>query len=117
MHARHFPPGRSSPSLTGIVNPFGADQCLSFSGSVHACQTNSRGASNTRLITSSCSLAVIVLLSLPDTFPPFGLNFLQVAVQLVEAVLPIRAVMLDPVGDTFQRLCLEAARPPLRLTT
>src|SRR5687767_10145217 len=43
------------------------------------------------------------------------LQFLQVAVQPVEALVPEAAVVLHPVGGVLQRLGAEPARPPLRL--
>src|SRR5215510_11241309 len=39
----------------------------------------------------------------------------QVVVQTVEALLPVAAVALHPVGDLLERLRLQPAGPPLRL--
>src|SRR5208282_3297591 len=48
-----FPPGRTSHSQTGLVNPFGPHHCARCFGSVHALKTSSRGASNSRVMTNS----------------------------------------------------------------
>src|SRR6266545_7870617 len=97
MQKRYLPPTRKSVLQTGAVKPFGPHQRLACSGSVHAFHTRSRGASNTRVITSSFVFAVpfvcfLVLLGIP--FPPnrsgLGLlrSLLDVLGQPVEAVLP-----------------------------
>src|SRR6202163_3122178 len=45
MQRRDFPPTRKSILQTGAVKPFGPHHCITYFGSVHAFQTNSRGAS------------------------------------------------------------------------
>src|SRR5438270_6204014 len=45
----------------GVVNPFGPHQRLKCAGSVHARKACSRGASKTRLMTTSCSVAAVPL--------------------------------------------------------
>src|ERR1700730_11936287 len=52
MCTRIAPPGRASSSQTGFVKPLGPHHCASSCGSVHALNTTSRGASNTRVILS-----------------------------------------------------------------
>src|SRR5258708_21514477 len=51
MQQRNFPPTRKSILQTGAVKPFDPHHCITYFGSVHAFQTNSRGASKTLLIT------------------------------------------------------------------
>src|SRR5580658_5246976 len=64
MQQRSFPPTRKSILQTGAVNPFGPHHCIMYFGSVHAFQTNSRGASKTRVIViRSVSLTVFSAIS------------------------------------------------------
>src|ERR1700735_3312905 len=64
MQRRDFPPTRRSILQTGPVNPFGPHHCITYFGSVHAFQTNSRGASKTRVTTiRSISLTVLFVIS------------------------------------------------------
>src|SRR6202042_982728 len=64
MQQRSFPPTRKSILQTGAVKPFGPHHCMMYFGSVHAFQTNSRGASKTRVTTiRSISLAVFFVIS------------------------------------------------------
>src|SRR5712692_786442 len=81
---RHAPPGRRSISQESVVKPRGPHHCLMRSGSVQALKTRLRGASKTRVITSSRSasfsvglfvFAVIVFL--------LRLQFLQIIVQTI----------------------------------
>src|SRR5881409_3525496 len=51
MQQRNFPPTRKSISQNGEVKPSGPHHCMTYFGSVHAFQTNSRGASKTLVIT------------------------------------------------------------------
>ena len=48
-------------------------------------------------------------------FFSFALQFLQVGLEPVEALLPDVAVALGPLGDFLERRRLDPARPPLRL--
>src|SRR6201996_2811284 len=88
MQQRDFPPTRKSILQTGAVKPFGPHHCITYFGSVHALQTNSRGASKTLVITiRSTSLTVFSAIS--------GLLFLHSTyncIQLVEALFPEAAV-------------------------
>src|SRR5271169_4855201 len=64
MQQRNFPPTRKSISQKGAVKPFGPHHCITYFGSVHAFQTNARGASNTLVITIlSFSLTVFSVIS------------------------------------------------------
>src|ERR1700690_1639400 len=70
MQQRNFPPTRKSILQTGEVKPFGPHHCITYFGSVHAFQSNSRGASKT-LVTTIRSIWLTVLLVI------FGLLFLH----------------------------------------
>src|SRR5271168_133909 len=64
MQQRNFPPTRKSISQKGAVKPFGPHHCITYFGSVHAFQTNSRGASKTLVTTiRSASLAAFSFIS------------------------------------------------------
>src|SRR5580693_8122535 len=64
MQQRNFPPTRKSILQTGEVKPFGPHHCITYFGSVHAFQTNSRGTSKTLVITiRSISLTVFFVIS------------------------------------------------------
>src|ERR1700728_3998133 len=99
MQRRDFPPTRKSISQTGAVKPFGPHHCITYFGSVHAFQTNSRGASKTLVITMrSVSFTVLFVIS--------GLLFLHLiykCIQFVEALFPESAIAKCPVADCFDR--------------
>src|SRR5947208_16730627 len=64
MQKRNFPPTRKSISQAGQLKPFGPHPCITYCGSVHAFQSNSRGASKTLVITiRSFSLTVFFVIS------------------------------------------------------
>src|SRR5580704_17398780 len=64
MQQRNFPPTRKSISQKGEVKPLGPHHCITYFGSVHAFQTNSRGASKTLVTTiRSVSLTVFFVIS------------------------------------------------------
>src|SRR6185437_11077350 len=94
-----------------VVKPCGPHQRAICSGWVHALNTSRRGASMTRVTTSSRSA---VALMLPSTSLLLALQFLQVALEPVEALFPEDAVMLQPIRGTLERACLQPAWPPLR---
>ena len=52
MQQRNFPPTRKSILQKGVVKPFGPHHCITYFGSVHAFQTNSRGAFEKLLVTT-----------------------------------------------------------------
>src|SRR3984885_7023085 len=100
MQQRNFPHTRKSISQTGQVKPFGPHHCITYFGSVHAFQTNARGASKTLVTTiRSISLTVLFVIS--------GLLFLHLIynyIQLVEALFPESAIANRPVADCLYRL-------------
>src|SRR5580692_7647920 len=105
MHKRDFPPTRKSILQTGEVKPFGPHHCITYFGSVHAFQTNSRGASKTLVTTIRSS-------SLPVSFAISDLLFFHLLhnrIQLVEALFPESAIANRPVADCLNRLWPERA--------
>ena len=100
MQKRNFPPTRKSILQTGAVKPFGPHHCITYFGSVHAFQTNSRGASKT-LVTTIRSVSLTVFLSslTSSFFICFTTYF-----QLVETLFPESAIANRPVADCLNRL-------------
>src|SRR5437660_17226 len=99
MQQRNFPPTRKSILQTGALKPFGPHHCITHFGSVHAFQTNSRGASKT-LVTTIRSISFTVL------FVISGLRFFHFVhnyIQLVETFFPESAIADRPVADCFNR--------------
>src|ERR1700741_2293985 len=82
MQQRSFPPTRKSILQTGAVKPFGPHHCITYFGSVHAFQTNSRGASKTLVITIR-SVSFTVLFAITDLL---FLHLLYNCIQFVEAL-------------------------------
>src|SRR5580693_6243120 len=105
VQQRSFPPTRKSIWQTVAVKPFGPHHCITYFGSVHAFQTNSRGASKILVITiRSISLAVFFVIS--------GLRFFHLIhnyIQLVETLFPESAIANRPVADRLYRLWPERA--------
>src|SRR6516162_11327986 len=102
MQQRNFPPTRKSILQEGAVKPFGPHHCIMYFGSVHAFQTNSRGASKTR-VTTIRSVSFTVFFAISD------LRFFHSIynhVQLVETLFPELAIADRPVTD-----CLDGLRP------
>src|SRR5437660_1130108 len=100
MQQRNFPPTRKSIWQTGVVKPFGPHHCITYFGSVHAFQTNSRGASKT-LVTTIRSVSLTVFLAI------FELHFLHSIhnhIQLVKTLFPEPPVISRPVADFLDRL-------------
>src|SRR6202007_510469 len=84
MQQRNFPPTRKSILQTGAVKPLGPHHCITYFGSVHAFQTNSRGASKTRVITiRSISFTVLFVMSNLRRF-----HLIHNRIQLVEHLFP-----------------------------
>src|SRR6202789_85370 len=100
MQRRDFPPTRKSILQTGAVKPFGPHHCITYFGSVHAFQTNSRGASKTRVIRiRSTSFTVLFVMS--------NLRFFHLShnrIQLFETLFPELAITNRPVADRLYRL-------------
>src|SRR5437588_463156 len=87
MQQRNFPPTRKSILQTGAVKPFGPHHCITYFGSVHAFQTNSRGASKILVITiRSVSLIVFFVISV------LRFHLLHHHIQLVETLFPESAI-------------------------
>src|ERR1700678_2379095 len=114
MQQRNFPPTRKSILQKGAVKPFGPHHCIAYSGSVHAFQTNSRGASKTLVITiRSVSLTVFFAISELRFF-----HLIQHNIQLVQTLFPESAIISRPVADCLYRLWPKRAHtlsPTLRL--
>src|SRR5256885_6441660 len=88
MQKRNFPPTRKSISQAGQLKPFGPHHCITYFGSVHAFQTNSRGASKT-LVTTIRSVSFTVLFVISD------LRFFHLIhnyIQFVETLFPVSAI-------------------------
>src|ERR1700722_20299489 len=100
MQQRSFPPTRKSILQTGEVKPFGPHHCIMYFGSVHAFQTNSRGASKILVTTiRSISLTVFFVIS-----GRLFLHLIYNCIQFVEALFPEAAIVKRPVADFFYRL-------------
>src|SRR5580704_11448126 len=99
MQQRNFPPTRKSILQTGEVKPFGPHHCITYFGSVHAFQTNSRGASKT-LVTTIRSISLTVFSVISDLFLHLIYNYIQ----FVEALFPESAIANRPVADRLDRL-------------
>src|ERR1700723_4565106 len=105
MLRRNFPPTRKSISQKGAVKPFGPHHCFTYFGSVHAFQTNSRGASKTLVTTiRSVSLAVLFVISDLRFF-----HLIHNHIQLVAALFPESAIADRPIADCLYRLWPERA--------
>src|ERR1700741_5015898 len=99
MLRRNFPPTRKSISQKGAVKPFGPHHCITYFGSVHAFQTNSRGASKTLVITiGSVSFTVFFVIS-----DLLFLHLLYNCIQFVETLFPESAIADRPVPDFLYR--------------
>src|SRR6202453_2450503 len=105
MQQRSFPPTRKSILQTGEVKPFGPHHCMMYFASVHAFQTNSRGASKI-LVTTIRSISLTVFFVISD------LHFFHLIhnhIQLVETLFPKSAIANRPVADCLYRLWPERA--------
>src|SRR5215470_292105 len=100
MQQRNLPPMRKSIWQTGAVKPFGPHHCITYFGSVHAFQTNSRGASKILVtIIRSVSFTVFFVISELLFFHLVHDHF-----QLVETLFPELAIADRPVADCLDRL-------------
>src|SRR5499427_8520295 len=102
MQQRNFPPTRKSISQKGAVKPFGPHHCITYCGSVHAFQTNSRGASKT-LVTTIRSVSFTVFLVISDLR---FFHLLYNCIEFVETLFPELAIAERPVAD-----CPNSLRP------
>src|SRR6201994_2251874 len=100
MQQRNFPPTRKSILQTGAVKPFGPHHCITYFGSVHAFQTNSRGASKT-LVTTIRSISLTVFSVISDLL---FLHLIYNDIQFVETLFPESAIANCPVTDCLNRL-------------
>src|SRR5579883_1469669 len=66
------PPGRASISHTGFVNPCGPHHCSTCFGSIQTLKTSERGASMSRVITSSCAAVFDCDVCVVTKFPLFA---------------------------------------------
>src|SRR5579864_2280976 len=114
MTKRQTPPARNSWELVVVRNPVGPHHCARCFGSVHACQTRSRGASSTRVpviaIGSARSMLFLAL-----TRALLGLQDLEIIIEAIEPLLPEPAIFRQPVVNRLERGRLDSTRPPLRL--
>src|SRR5208282_5816445 len=99
MQQSNFPPTRKSIWQTGAVKPFGPHHCITYFGSVHAFQTNSRGASKT-LVTTIRSIPLTVCSVISDLL---FLHLIYNYIQLVETLFPEPAIANRPVADCLNR--------------
>src|ERR1041384_1670328 len=99
MQMRNFPPTRKSILQTGAVKPFDPHHCITYFGSVHAFQTNSRGASKT-LVTTIRSISLTMFSLISDLF---FLHLLYNCIQFVETLFPELAIADRPVADCLNR--------------
>src|SRR6202451_1044001 len=105
MQRRDFPPTRTSIRQTGAVKPFGPHHCITYFGSVHALQTNSRGASKILVTTiRSTSLSVFSAIS-----RLLFLHLIDNYFQFVEAFFPESAIAHRPVADCLDGLWPQCA--------
>src|SRR5437868_1878267 len=127
MTKRHTPPGLKSNALVVVRKPSGPHHCERCFGSVHTDQTNSRGASTSRVpiitfgsesrsILLVAATLLLLLLFRGFRFRRIGLQRAEIVLQAVEPLLPEPAILLEPIVDALQGVELDPARPPLRLT-
>src|ERR1700682_5390604 len=110
MWTRIAPPGLTSSSQTGFVNPCGPHHYATRFGSVHTFHTSSLGALKIRVSASSCSFSFVAV------FPVAMLLLLilhvaQIVIQTIKALRPEPPVVRHPIGDLLERSCIEPARP------
>src|SRR5688572_72315 len=110
MRRNQAPPGRTSISQATRVKPFGPHQRARCSGCVQALNTRVRGASKTRLMTSSNAGERAAALVVAAILVPRRLQLAQIALQPIEALLPEAAIVLQPLGRILERDRVEPAR-------
>src|SRR3984957_20434726 len=110
MQQRNFPPTRKSILQTGEVKPFGPHHCITYFGSIHAFQTNSRGASKTLVTTiRSISLAVFFVISGLLFLHLIFLHLLHNYFQFVETLTQETAIPTRPVAYFLTPRCPQRA--------
>src|SRR4029450_8620677 len=100
MQQRNFPPTRKSILQKGVVKPFGPHHCITYFGSVHAFQTNSRGASKT-LVTTIRSVSLTVFFAI---FELHVFHLIHKHIQLVETLFPESPTINPPLAGFLDRL-------------
>src|SRR5689334_17434075 len=100
VQQRSFPPTRKSIWQPDTVKPFGPHHCITYFGSVHAFQTNSREASKT-LVTTIRSVSFTMLFVISDLL---FLHLLYNCIQFLETLFPELAIAKRPVADCLYRL-------------
>src|SRR5579862_2115895 len=105
VQMRYFPPTRKSILQMGEVKPFGPHHCITYFGSVHAFQTNSRGASKI-LVTTIRSVSFTALFVISDLRL---FHLIHNHLQLVETLFPESPIVKSPVADCLDRLWPERA--------
>src|ERR1700693_1266289 len=104
VQMRYFPPTRKSILQTGEVNPSGPHHSITYFGSVHAFQTNSRGASKILVTTiRSTSFTVFFVISGLLFLHLIFLHLIYNHIQFVEALFPESAIAKCPVADCLDR--------------
>src|ERR1700682_6129743 len=99
-----------------MVKPRGPYHSPTCFGSVHTSKTSVRGASRTREITISRSDDAVTGLFFRSATPfLLRLQFVQIVVQAIQALLPMAAVIRNPIGDLLERCRLQTAGAPLGL--
>src|SRR5258708_21026566 len=101
MQQRNFPPTRKSILQTGAVKPFGPHHCITYFGSVHPFQTNSRGASKT-LVTTIRSISLTAFFVISDLL---FLHLIYNCIQFVETLFPEPAIASVGIADMLVLRC------------
>src|SRR5215472_17732102 len=96
------PPGRISIPAEIVVKPRGPHQRTRCSDSVHILKTSRRGASKTRVMTSSRSAAAVAASAVAAIVVLSVLQLGEILVEPVEAFVPEAAIMLEPLGGIFE---------------
>src|SRR5580692_7808653 len=109
MTKRQTPPGRNSKRDVVVVKPFGPHHCARCFASVHSENTNSRGASNSRMPTIergswSRSRLLFTAMSFTLGFRRFGLQHFQIGAEAIETLLEEPAIIFEPIVDVLERL-------------
>src|SRR6202451_1824793 len=129
MTKRQTPPWRNSKRDVVVVKPFGPHHCARCFASVHAANTSSRGAPNSRMPASergsgsrSRLLFTAMFFALGFRrlgfrrlgFRRFGLQHFQIGVEAIKTLLEEPAIVFEPIVDILQRLRLDTAGAELR---
>src|SRR4029453_4853437 len=118
-----MPPGRTSISRTGTVQPGRTNQRANSSGLVQQSNTSARGALKLRVITISrwpsertatCGLFTVVTSGTP-LLHLFAVQFIEQVVQPLEGLLPVLAEPVRPLRHLFDGRRIQARWAPLRL--